>query len=942
MANSGKLVNENDCEFKCDYDPTGTMLLNFASEITYKQIFFETRKFINENNRKNKTYLEYPKLYIKSKNPKCQDKINCQQCKNNNSCSSEQITFSICATKRREIGNNLFDIGEKRHCITDSLATTAGKLCIQDKMLIYESNRYNLKPHSFANVYSFLQWQQEAVHGLLQNLVSLNANGVEQDVFLHKFDVLALLHSYLDELIEYLLLLYCCFDSKSWIAVFYPFIEVALGTRCCKRIFASVESNRQSKQASVKSICAEALNQLNMNGTGLVSMAQQMETKERCVQEMKGITIFKRLLCDVYNYYPLEKDNYNEIANNANYSPFDLVHLINIKLKETVGNIKTQLVIHEMTGDNIYESISNKDESDKPEPSTSNDVNKELKVNVKNVQEKGIDKVRNGVTMKVPRFIRLFVIKRVIDKYIGTTSGDEKKEKMIKKITNVYLKNTRYHNQQIETKAVNILLRLMNNGLKKYMKKTRYWYFEIDLIKKDNIIEIIFQDIILTAFIPEYTKVTTYIGSKPNRNESTTVEYYQNTVFNSIDLMCCIFQYLKWYVDLFKCSLVNSHWLYYSSNRNSIFYADLSLPLHLITQHLDRYYRYTLAWKCEQISQAKYINIYSPISYNHDTSRNKFVLNKIASSLTHLQRLSITFYRTCDSNVLLFWQLLKPIIDKNNTEIQLNPIQLPVEHMNTKLHSLGLLNKFKKITELRFPLSNKQSDLLSNAKNWDLLVNDMTHFGTINLDVHHLILKIQNEDKPSIYAIHKLEKRLGILLQDEEICDAMNEMNCDLQEIFNDDKRQEFLNKMMEAVTYGVSVTKHCKRSQPSHRWILISNDRFFWKESLQHKNDKSRSLHFTKIIQIMQGKNTRALKECETAKKECCFSVISGKVTMDVEIKNEDLCNKWIRYLKILHRHFRDQANELEKYSQTQRRFSAIGIGFDLTVNNNHKNDKK
>ena len=59
---------------------------------------------------------------------------------------------------------------------------------------------------------------------------------VPESEFLLRFDVLTVLNSYLDQLIEYLVLYYCCFDSKLWIGTFYPFIEAGIDSenvKCC-------------------------------------------------------------------------------------------------------------------------------------------------------------------------------------------------------------------------------------------------------------------------------------------------------------------------------------------------------------------------------------------------------------------------------------------------------------------------------------------------------------------------------------------------------------------------------------------------------------------------------------------------------------------------------------------------------------------------------------
>ena len=269
VANSGELVNENNSDIKVDYDPTETLLMNSSCDVTYKQIFYETVQFINNNNNnsQNRPYLQYPKLYLQCINVKCNDKKHCVQCYSSKDCSIvEPGHFVLCATKRRDIANRLYDSAREGNCLTDSSTATVAKLFISDESLMNDSNGYKINSYWFAKVYSFLKWQQELVNILIHNLVYLDDQSVdkkenemkqdkkaekqsdeEENIFLSKFDLLTSLHSYLDELIEYLVLYYCCFDEQSWIAVFYPFIETAIGTLECNIMFA--KSGGHLKQA---------------------------------------------------------------------------------------------------------------------------------------------------------------------------------------------------------------------------------------------------------------------------------------------------------------------------------------------------------------------------------------------------------------------------------------------------------------------------------------------------------------------------------------------------------------------------------------------------------------------------------------------------------------------------------------------------------------------
>ena len=225
--------------------------LNCHLPIPYKQIFFETLKFIIDNNNSSKPYLEYPKLYLNSKPPQCNEKQHCKQCHghNANRYSNSSCVFFLCSRLRRRIGNELFDCGQKQECATQSLRKTATKLYLSDRLLIAHSNEYILCDNWFSKVYSFLTWQQGAIEELMYNAVYLDEH--DSNIFLSKLELFTLIHAYFDQLIEYLLLYYCCFNTQSWISVFYPFIEYGIGTKQCNMLFAAPTTSSTTKAPSV-------------------------------------------------------------------------------------------------------------------------------------------------------------------------------------------------------------------------------------------------------------------------------------------------------------------------------------------------------------------------------------------------------------------------------------------------------------------------------------------------------------------------------------------------------------------------------------------------------------------------------------------------------------------------------------------------------------------
>lgn len=170
-------------------------------------------------------------------------------------------------------------------------------------------------------------------------------------------------------------------------------------------------------------------------------------------------------------------------------------------------------------------------------------------------------KTKNDVgSLEVPSFVRLFVIKRIIDEYLNNfdnsnrndncDENNSKREKAIRELVSV-LKP-----KQVETTACTILFNLTTQSLKKYMKL----FYNED--KQGHIIEIIFKQIIMIKFGEKSQSILT------NGNESN-YNYIKSLLFSSRDLMVLIFGYLTYYQrlsngDLYNCSLVNSDWFFHS------------------------------------------------------------------------------------------------------------------------------------------------------------------------------------------------------------------------------------------------------------------------------------------------------------------------------------------------------------------------------------------
>ena len=167
----------------------------------------------------------------------------------------------------------------------------------------------------------------------------------------------------------------------------------------------------------------------------------------------------------------------------------------------------------------------------------------------------------------IPTFIRLFVMKRVLLKCITDSTKKERCKKLRELLSDAY-GHINYDEQKkrIQT-AYGILNELVNGSFIRYLNHT----FTIENI---NIIEDIFNQVILTQCRVEFDEITTY-GSSNNENNNNNMN--KNRLFNTSDLMNSIFHFLGSFDEFDKCSLVCSHWLYYAMNPNSTIFTRFNL-----------------------------------------------------------------------------------------------------------------------------------------------------------------------------------------------------------------------------------------------------------------------------------------------------------------------------------------------------------------------------
>ena len=251
----------------------------------------------------------------------------------------------------------------------------------------------------------------------------------------------------------------------------------------------------------------------------------------------------------------------------------------------------------------------------------------------------------------IPSFIRLFVIYRILEPYIfdntttKVTSHDAIRSLLV----------TVFNNKEEQEAALTILSQLIRNGIKKYMSN----FFDIDI--HPIIIEKIHNQLILTTFSQEYANITKYTTSKNNcninynnTNDNDTIS--QSLVFNSNDLMSCIFQFLaNKDNDLIHCSLVNSHWLYYIFNPNLCDEIDFSV-LWKTSDQGEAVITKMQARLWQRVIKVKSIIYRTPrISKLSKNKRHDELLSKI-SMLSNVEKI---ICRTPPSNIIVLKALIQ-------------------------------------------------------------------------------------------------------------------------------------------------------------------------------------------------------------------------------------------------------------------------------------------
>ena len=145
---------------------------------------------------------------------------------------------------------------------------------------------------------------------------------------------------------------------------------------------------------------------------------------------------------------------------------------------------------------------------------------------------------------------------------------------------------------------------------------------------------------------------------------------------------------------------------------------------------------------------------------------------------------------------------------------------------------------------LKFPLTDEQLKVINAETHLKMLTKELIHFGQIRGDNGYLKFK-SPADEPSIKAIHTLEKQLGVLLTTKEISQIRQNIRGDdvgpgyqMKVLELDDCN--FFKEMMNVIQSGTEFVKHNKGGVRDKRYVLVHNDRLYWKEKKEEKNKRS------------------------------------------------------------------------------------------------------
>ena len=345
------------------------------------------------------------------------------------------------------------------------------------------------------------------------------------------------------------------------------------------------------------------------------------------------------------------------------------------------------------------------------EESSNNDVTTTVNSNPIAENDDWAPDSEQPLILKMPSFVRLFVMRRILETYSGTIDA---------------LLDTSKIDKSMHETANDILFLLRDFGISKYMK---HHYKEKE---QAEVIEIIFNQIILKQFAKEYQNVTTFHAQSSDNGAD-----YENILFNATDIVCMVFQFLvdsdgkKSVNELSNCSLVCSQWLYHAFNPNSIYHYSLK-KLVIETKKYTQHYNNNVTRMWQRICNVKSLRLelgprsirYHSLSLRrnaklNDDSSNDFLLSKLSTlrnvevlrngtgSIKHVKPIQ-AILRNCKHKIRSMTLELAPDAKDQNKLSPLvlnNVVDILIDHV---YFAIIWTNKLEKLSLLWVPNCNEK------------------------------------------------------------------------------------------------------------------------------------------------------------------------------------------------------------------------------------------
>ena len=184
-------------------------------------------------------------------------------------------------------------------------------------------------------------------------------------------------------------------------------------------------------------------------------------------------------------------------------------------------------------------------------------------------------------------------------------------------------------------------------------------------------------------------------------------------------------------------------------------------------------------------------------------------------------------------------------------------------------------------TIVKFPLWREQIENLSNMSHRETLKRELknrfrTQVQFVN-DPCNLVVLTVPETQPAIDVMHHCERRLNILLSCGKLKALMKSTHIFAEKEHTDfDCQQKYWNEMMSFASEGNEILKYKKKSDPSRRWLNVTNGcRFAWKANKTDEFERNRSCNLGKQVEISRARKERHQRNIKVQNIVMNFQII-------------------------------------------------------------------